>query len=104
MTQLPSELPVCLKDVSPTITGTYSILLELKRSISDEPDSQRLMYARILGYLILEGPSDQARVTVAQEVVSCLNDNDKLDLGKMYYDHYLCACMLLPLLVSHTPL
>ena len=58
--------------------------------------------ARILGDLILEGPSDQAGVTVAQEVVSCHSTEDMLNLGKMYYDHYLRACMLLPLLVSYS--
>ena len=50
------------------------------------------MYARILRYLILEGPSDQARATVAREVASCANSEDMLDLGKVYFDHYIRTC------------
>ena len=49
------------------------------------------MYARILGYLILEGPPDQARETVAQEVASCVDNEEMLDLRKVYFDYCLCA-------------
>jgi hypothetical protein len=59
----------------------------------------------MLGYLILEAPSGQARVTVAREVASCANSEDMLDLGKVYFNHYIHACMP-PLVVfsfAHTP-
>ncbi|KIK91133.1 hypothetical protein PAXRUDRAFT_798891, partial [Paxillus rubicundulus Ve08.2h10] len=55
-------------------------------------DPQRLIYARILGYLILAGPTDLAGVVAAKEVVSCEGDEEKLAAcGKLYFDHYIRA-------------
>ena len=50
------------------------------------------MYTRILGYLILEGPSDQAYETVSRGVASCVDNEEMLDLGKVCFDYYLRAC------------
>jgi len=87
---------------SPSIFGAYPQILSLERNEQaaysrDGTESQRkrLMYARIVGYLILEGPSDQARVAVALEVICCNNEEEKLlAVGKHYFDHFLRACKL----------
>ena len=82
-TPLP-ELPPRLHD-SPSILGAYPQILKLERNEQDaynrDPSadrSKKLIYARIVGYLILEGPSDQARVTVALEVNVCNGDEEKM--------------------------
>jgi hypothetical protein len=48
---------------------------------------------------MLEGPSDEARIAVAHEVLSCADEDALAANGKMYYDHYMRACkgLLLPL-------
>jgi hypothetical protein len=53
---------------------------------------KKLVHARILGYLIREGPSTKAKECVAQDVNSCSNDDEMDKVGKMYYDHYIRAC------------
>ena len=91
---LPAELPSRLS-ASPTIRGAYPIILRFEQSAQTHPDPKRLIYARILGYLILEGPSDEARVAVAREVLSCADEDALTTNGKMYCDHYIRACELL---------
>jgi hypothetical protein len=53
-----------------------------------------LIYARILGYLMLEGPSDEAPVAIPREVLSGADEDVLATNGKMYYDHYIRACKL----------
>ncbi|KAF9220130.1 hypothetical protein BS17DRAFT_787934, partial [Gyrodon lividus] len=91
MTSLPRELAPQLTH-SATISGAYPIILQFEKSAKHHKDHRLLIYARILGYLILEGPSDYARVAVAQEVISCEGDEEKLAAcGKLYCDHYIRA-------------
>ena len=40
---------------------------------------------------MLVGPSDGARVAVAQEVISCVDEGALALDGKMYYDHCMRA-------------
>ncbi|SRR6266478_7535611 len=99
--RLPKELPLRLAE-NPTLTGAYTIILRLEDDSLKVDDSRKLVYARILGYLIREGPSDQARVTVAQDVISCHTNQEKWDVGRMYFNHFIRSCMLLLLsLISH---
>jgi len=44
---------------------------------------------------MLEGPSDEARVATAREVLSCVDEDALAANGKMYYDHYIRACKYL---------
>jgi len=72
----------------------YSKILQLEKA-SDynlEVREKKLIYARILGYLIREGPSSKAKERVAQEVNSCLDDDQMDKLGQMYYEHYIRVC------------
>jgi hypothetical protein len=50
------------------------------------------MCARILGYLILEGPSMHAKEYVAQGVTKCRDGDEMEELGEVYFLQYLCAC------------
>jgi hypothetical protein len=50
------------------------------------------MFARILGYLILEGPSTHAKEYVAQVVNKCRDDDEMEELGEVYFLQYICAC------------
>ncbi len=60
-----------------------------------------LVYIRILGYLIHLVPGDRGLKTVVEEIGSCNGEPALLDLGKMYYDHYIRACKFIkPLLHS----
>lgn len=100
MTALPAELPSRLSN-SHTIRSAYSIATGFEQSAQTHSDPKRLIYARILGYLILEGPSDQARIAVAQEVISCDNEDELSANGKAYYDHYVRPCEALLSPVFH---
>lgn len=97
------ELPPRLHNSS-TISGAYPQILELERELqaaySREPSDdggKKLMYARILGYLILEGPSDEARIAVGLEVHACNGEGKEeklLAIGQFYFDHFIRACKL----------
>lgn len=65
MTALPAELPSRLSNYA-AILGAYLICLEFEKSAQAHTNPKRLIYAKILGHLILEGPSDQARVLLLQ--------------------------------------
>jgi hypothetical protein len=86
---------------SPSIFGAYTQILKFERkeqaAYSRDPSAdrgKRLIYYRILGYLIL-GPSDDARVAVALEVNACNGKEEKiLAIGRLYFDHCIRACKL----------
>ncbi|KAF9243948.1 hypothetical protein BU15DRAFT_42482 [Melanogaster broomeanus] len=66
-------------------------------------DDKELVHARILGYLIIHGPSDEARKTVAREVNSCDGDETRLGkLGQFYVEHYIRGCGLMQFFVRVT--
>ena len=99
-TPLP-ELPLSLHN-SATIFGAYPQILDLERNEQaayrrDPSDDRkkRLIYTRILGYLIIAGPSAKASVAVALEVNACSGEEEKLlAIGRLYFDHYIRACKL----------
>ncbi|KZP12564.1 hypothetical protein FIBSPDRAFT_921823 [Athelia psychrophila] len=48
------------------------------------------MYARLLGYLVLESPGDEGRDYITDEIIRCDSDNDRMNcLAKLYQDHLL---------------
>ncbi|KIJ55227.1 hypothetical protein M422DRAFT_23837 [Sphaerobolus stellatus SS14] len=59
----------------------------------DVKQSRRSMiYCRILGYLLIHAPSDEAHKTVELEIVSCEEKKDALlELGELYYEHFIRA-------------
>ncbi|KAF8489045.1 hypothetical protein BU17DRAFT_72767 [Hysterangium stoloniferum] len=100
MTSLPQELPARLQNSS-TIKGAYTMVLEMEAAAKSTPlrkegdDSERkklLVFARVVGYLLLEGPSYEAAIAVALEVVSASNIQDRFKIGQIYFNHYiLCS-------------
>jgi hypothetical protein len=96
-TPLP-QLPARLHNF-PSILVAYPQILTLESNEQNAHSRhatdrcRRLMYARILGYLILQGPSDAARVVVSLEVNACNGEEEKfLAIGRFYFDHYIRAC------------
>ncbi|KAF8500041.1 hypothetical protein BU17DRAFT_59091 [Hysterangium stoloniferum] len=97
MTSLPQELPARLQNSS-TIKGAYTMVLEMEAAAKSTPlrkegdDSERkklLVFARVVGYLLLEGPSYEAAIAVALEVVSASNIQDRFKIGQIYFNHYI---------------
>ncbi|KAH9175942.1 hypothetical protein EDB89DRAFT_1847074 [Lactarius sanguifluus] len=100
MSQLPDDLPARFGH-SEGIRKAYSTLLNIQGVISASDigttkasrgsHERKLMHVRILGYLILEGPSLVASESVAEDVNSCEEYEDKIDkAGERYLFHYLC--------------
>ena len=54
-----------------------------------ENREQKLIHARVLGYLILERPSMRAAEFVAKEVNACRSEDQLDELGEEYLLHYL---------------
>jgi hypothetical protein len=73
MAPLPLALPSTLAHLTTRVTDAYSTVRQLETSATLHESPQPVIYARVLGYLILEGPSDQAREVVANEIISCEN-------------------------------
>ncbi|KAH8996179.1 hypothetical protein EDB86DRAFT_3077322 [Lactarius hatsudake] len=100
---LPDNLPrvpphLGLSNKIEGIRRAYSTLLKIQKSIPSFIDTRgfreqqrlKLMRVRILGYLILKGPSLTASEFVAEEVNSYKEDEDQIDkFGEMFFLHYL---------------
>ena len=104
MTSLPSQLPPRLQD-NPHVVSAYNICLKLERSLQEATDGRQgietnVVYIRILGYLIHHVPTDRGLRTVVHEIVSCSDDSALLEVGKMYYNHYIRACTFASLLIQ----
>jgi hypothetical protein len=91
------------------ICTAYSKILKLEQDANSDANpkicEEKLVYARILGYLIQEGPSMHASEYVAREVNDCQNNDQSYRLGGMYFYHYICICelQLLPLFATLMP-
>ena len=67
----------------------------LRREHGAGNDSQLLMYARCLGYLITEAPDDDAREYIASEILTCMGDGEKMnELARFYMNHLFRLCEL----------
>jgi len=97
MTSLPPEVPKRLRDISDVVSA-YNICLTYEKSLQlaiDNGDDvgNKQIYIRILGYLIHYVPTDQGLENVVKEISSCADDDFALlDLGKMYFNHYIRQC------------
>jgi hypothetical protein len=60
-----------------------------------------LICARILGYMILEAPTDEGRTELATEIVRCVGDEDLQKLAEIYKNHLLRVCKPLFRCLSH---
>ncbi|KAF9474040.1 hypothetical protein BDN70DRAFT_866764, partial [Pholiota conissans] len=91
MNPLPQAQEITSLLDSPTISEAFRTVLALEKFILTDPDQRKLIHARILGYLLLYGPSLYARESVAREVASCEGYDVLLNAGKVYYDYFILA-------------
>jgi hypothetical protein len=69
-------------------------------------NAKLLMYARCLGYLILEAPDDNARNHISHEILRCNGDSDTMNsLAEFYIQRLFRLCefildLLNPLILS----
>jgi hypothetical protein len=88
---LPQDLPEIFNASvkSLEIKLAYSKVLEIEQDANSEQD---LVRARVIGYLIREGPSMRASEYVAEEVISCENREQLYKIGEMFIHHFIRAC------------
>jgi len=99
---LPAELPkhfnTSAEDAESAIRPAYSRILLLERAAhsntNHEIHEQKLVHARVLGYLIVEGPSMQASEFVAREVNACQSEDQLDEMGGMYLHRFFRASEL----------
>ncbi|KAI1783988.1 hypothetical protein LXA43DRAFT_1044466 [Ganoderma leucocontextum] len=93
MTVLPSiaEAEKLLPHDSPASSLYATVLLPAERAAIQTTDKHvdfRVIFARVVGYLLLYPPSDQARTILQGEVARCKDESDQnqavYDLGKTY--------------------
>ncbi|KAF8635787.1 hypothetical protein AX17_003844 [Amanita inopinata Kibby_2008] len=86
---LPCQLPAHISSI-PRAQSAYTRILNFEESAAATHSKPTLLiYARVLGYLILHGPSDTARATVTKEILSCIDEDALAELGKFYFDHFI---------------
>ncbi|KAG2008013.1 hypothetical protein CC2G_013490 [Coprinopsis cinerea AmutBmut pab1-1] len=57
-------------------------------NVTSNDDALRLIWPRLLGFLILEAPTDVGRNAMAGEILECQGDPEKMDaLARFYMDH-----------------
>ena len=87
-TELSEYLNISDKNAELEIRLAYSRILLLERAAhcnaNREICEQKLIHVRVLGYLILEGPSMRASEFVAREVNACQSEDQLDHMGEMY--------------------
>lgn len=81
-----------------TLHAAYKRCVSLQNSHSEVVQAGRLsvlICARLLGYMILEAPTDEGRAEFVSEIVRCVNDEDLQKLAELYKNHLLRLCKLL---------
>ena len=91
MTSLLLEVPKRFQDILDIVTA-YDIYLRLEKSLQlavnkGDDFGNKLIYVRILGYLIHYVPTDQRLENIVKEITSSVDDSALLNVGKIYYDH-----------------
>jgi hypothetical protein len=105
MTSLPLEVPPRLQNL-PHVVSAYNICLRLEKSLQKTADGgqdvgKKLIYIRILGYLVHHVPTDRGLKTVVYKITSSTNDSALLEVEKMYFNHYIRACTFESLLIQY---
>ena len=105
MTPLPPKLPERRAHIQ--AVSAYNICLSVEMSLQQDVDNRKdvgknMIYIRILGYLLHFVPTDLGLRVVVGEIFSAESDQALLDVGKMYFDHYVRACAFPNLLIQRT--
>ncbi|CAA7265222.1 unnamed protein product [Cyclocybe aegerita] len=75
-----------IEAIQPACHSAYDQCLQAEQAAGG--DSQFLMHARCLGYLIREAPDDEARCHVSEEILLCNGNPKSLNLlAKFYIEH-----------------
>lgn len=97
-------MPIALPSANPYMETTQFIIrcaydrcLDLEKRHAEVPKHGRLdvlVCARMLGYVLLEAPTEEGRMEFASEVIRCSHDGDKelQSLAELYKDHLLRVC------------
>ena len=97
---------------SPTVVAAYRVCLELEKTLTGQGTQissaiekraleKKLVNIRILGYLLVFGPTDTAREHVARTVLADKEEGAEINLRGAFYDHLLLrACKFCPA-ISH---
>ena len=109
MTPLLPKLPERLQDDAHIdAVSAYNICLRVESSIQQAVNNNEnisgndIIYIRILGYFIHFVPMDLGLRMVVTEISSAKSDRALLNVGKMYFNHYIRACGFPNLLIQHT--
>lgn len=84
-TQLPTNFTHDLPSVVSAYTKCRLSDIQIVKDLqidSEAAANKDLINIRILGYLLLYGPSQHAIAQVAKEIRSCRSDQDLIDLGQ----------------------
>jgi hypothetical protein len=74
-----------------SVHDAYDLCLQHEHEAGN--DVQLLMYARCLGYLITEAPTDGARDYIATEILTCMGDGEKMnELARFHINHLFRLC------------
>lgn len=87
-TNLHTRIHLDVSDVS-DVELAYDRIRELEREASTHEDRIR---ARVLGYLIQEGPSTESVMHVTKEVRSCKRPHQYYEIGDSYIHHFIRIC------------
>ena len=88
--------------LNPEIHVAYDQCLQSQVDAGD--DVKLLMYARCLGFLIIEAPSDKARDYLSSEITQCGSDVNKMNiLAKFYIENLFRLCEFTILDFSYCP-
>jgi hypothetical protein len=77
--------------------NAYNVCLHLETAapLPQGPQDRRseLVFARFLGYMIIEAPSDEGRATISREINSCGDDATCMVLAEFLINHLLRFCL-----------
>jgi len=92
MIPLPPATQSNIVDLGPNVLSAYDVILDFERNAKTSKDA---LHARILGYLILHAPSNDARHEVIRVIDLCSQTHDTLSgLGQYFLDHFIHPCEL----------
>lgn len=89
MTALPplTDVPFSLES-DPRVAKAYESCLHAEQNSAQ----QHLVFARMLGYLILYSPSMTSRECVVEDILSSTSQSERLRLGETYMNQLIRPC------------
>ncbi|EPQ61155.1 hypothetical protein GLOTRDRAFT_109333 [Gloeophyllum trabeum ATCC 11539] len=89
---LPPQVDVAALLHPENAVSAYNVCLRFEESVSTKQDTERIISARILGYLLLHPSSHGSLSEIVKEIHSCSEDYDALhNLGQAFLDYFIRA-------------